>query len=156
MRVPVPYLLGEYAQKEKKHFVGVSWFPWSSGMEFTYFFRPEGKWKTSDIIVEKEPEYRLGYEIDDALLQDGFLKEKGFPIKGRGYVSGFSYVDGEITADVILKDKYFSHIYIACTENGHYKENGKVYVPPSWDTEERMYSIILEKYKNICVESRFV
>lgn len=96
------------------------------------------------------------HEIDDTLLQDGFLKEKGFPIKGRGYVSGFSYVDGEMTVDVILTDKYFAHIYIVCAENGHYKENGKVYVPPSWDTEEKMYSIILEKYKNIRVESRFV
>lgn len=89
------------------------------------------------------------YEIDDSLLCDGFLKEKGFPIKGRGYVNGLSLIDDKLFAEIILTDKYLAHIYVEFNKNGKYEEGGSVVVPPSWDTIEKQYSIIFKEHRNI-------
>lgn len=156
MRVPVPNALGTTAEKNNGSYrlTGVTWFFWSTGTEYTYFYETGKKWSTADIEVVKNPDFSFVHEIDDFLLQDGFLKEKGYPIKGRGYVNGLSVINGKLAADIILTDKYLAHVYAECDETGRYIEDGTVYVPPNWDAEEKRLSIILSLHRNIPVVCR--
>lgn len=153
MNVKVPCKLGSNIVTEKgfKKLTSIFWYRWSDGIEVTYFFANDKKWESSDFICEKEPTYKLGYEIDDDLLVDDFLSDKGYPLKGRGYICGLRMVDKKLFAELILTDKYLAHIYVECDEHGRYVKNGSVYVPPSWDTLEKQYSIILKKHSNIQV-----
>ena len=60
-------------------------------------------------------------------------------------------IDNELYVELILSDKYLAHIYVQCNKTGEYIENGKIYIPPSWDTEEKQKSILLAQYNNIIV-----
>lgn len=153
MVVPLPCRLGDnyITQKGIKKFKHVSWFKWSHGTEYTYFYENPGKWETSYFENYVNPEYDCTCEIKDTLLEDRFLKDRGYPLKGRGYAAGYKMIDGELYVELILTDKYLAHIYVQCNKNGEYVDNGKLYVPPSWDTEEKQKSILLAKYNNIIV-----
>ena len=155
MLIPIPCRLGdsyitEEGVKLLKH---ISWFKWSYGMEYTYFYKDEncGKWETSYFESFINPTYELFCEIKDVLLQDDFLKNRGYPLKGRGYAVGYEIIGGELYVELILSDKYLAHIYVQCNDTGEYMENGKIYVPPSWDTEEKQKSILPAQYKDLTV-----
>lgn len=139
-------------EKGEKVLKGVSWFEWSTGIEFTYYFEREEKWAAVYFFTVKEPDYKLSYDVYDNLLINDSLKNNGFPIKGRGYLSGLRTIHGCLFADIILTDCYLAHVYARCDKNGNYIENGDIYVPPSWDTVERQYSIILKQYSKVKVE----
>jgi hypothetical protein len=153
MIIPIPCKLGDnFITKEGlKILKHVTWFKWSHGMEYTYFYENTGKWETSYFENYVNPEYDCACEIKDILLEDRFLKDRGYPLKGRGYAAGYEIIDGELYVELILTDKYFAHIYVQCNKNGEYVENGKIYVPPSWDTEEKQKSILLAQYNNTFV-----
>lgn len=153
MKLIVPCKLGDERKTLEgiKQFIGVTWFKWSDGMEFTYFYRNSEKWGTAYFETEKSPEYDMSYDICDNLLQDDFLKDKGYPVKGRGYIYGLKMINNELYAELLLTDKYFAHIYVQCDEQGIFREQGKIYVPPSWDTEEKKRSILLSKYSKLDV-----
>lgn len=153
MNIPIPCELGDsiITQKGLKTLYGVTWFKWSDGMEYTYFYEEKKKWISSYFEVIKNPVYDYRCVINDILLKDGFLKDKGYPLKGRGYVSGYKLVNNELYAELILTDKYLAHIYVQCDKCGEYVTNGKIFVPPSWDTEQKQKSILLAQYNDICV-----
>ena len=151
--IPLPCDFGEMliTNDGLRMLVGVSWFTWTDRVTFSYFFSAKDKWSAGSFIDEDNPTYKLQYQIDNTLLLDGFLKDKGYPIKGRGYLSGLSYKNNQIYAELILTDQYFAHIYVQCNNNGAYVPGGDVIVPPSWDTEEKRNSIILKQYAGINV-----
>ena len=154
MEIKAPCKLGEFVDfgEEKRKFSSLIWFQWSDGLEYTYFFDSKGKWTSCTFFCEKNVEYPTQYHIDDSLLINEFLKSKDFPIKGRGFVSGLRAIDDKLYVEIILTDKYLAHIYAECNESGQYIENGTILVPPSWDTREKQYSIIFNKYDNIQVK----
>lgn len=159
MIIPLPCKLGENYITEKgiQRLTAVNWFKWSRGMEYTYFFQELNKnvWSTNHFEAFIEPNFDISCEINDSLIQNGFLKGKGFPIKGRGYAYGYKLISDELFVELILTDKYLAHIYVQCNENGDYVEGGRVIVPPSWDTEEKQKSIILSQYSNTPVYACF-
>lgn len=152
--LPCEFRENVITSKGLKTLIGATWFKWVDGMEFTYFYQSDSKWGNDDFEVVKNAKHKPYYEINDSLIKDGFLKDKGYPIKGRGYICGLRIINDKLYAHIILTDKYLAHIYVECNKNGMYKELGSVFVPPSWDTEEKQKSIILEKYKGI--ESRCI
>lgn len=154
MQIPIPCELGEklVTGKGEEVLKGVAWFKWSDGIEFTYHFERPDKWTAGHLFSVKEPDYELCYEVCDTLLIDGLLRLKGFPIKGKGYLYGLDLIRGCLFANLILTDCYFAHVYAACDKHGNYIDNGDILVPPSWDTVERKYSIILKQYSNVKVE----
>ena len=46
MNIPIPCEFGNYEKCYNKQLllVGASWFKWSRGMEYTYFFSTSDKW----------------------------------------------------------------------------------------------------------------
>lgn len=154
MKIPLPCEFGEsyITAKGIRTLDGVSWFKWFDGMEFTYFFENNKKWLSCDFFTKKLPDYKFCYEVCDTLLADDFLKIKGFPIKGRGFLSGLKTINKKIFAELILTDSYYAHIYAQCDRHGNYIDNGVIFVPPSWDTEQKKYSIILKQYNNVKVD----
>lgn len=153
MRIPIPCKLGDSIMTKKglKILCGVSWFQWTDGIEFTYFYENSEKRGNKYFEYQKNPEYETSILINDSLLQNELLIKKSYPIKGRGYLYGLQKINGNLFAEIILTNVYFSHIYVQCNEDCAYVDGGEVLVPPSWDTKEKQYSIILKKYSNIKV-----
>ena len=85
------------------------------------------------------------FEISNHLLFDGFLKEKGFPVKGRGYATGLCFVNNKLYLDLILSDFSNRHLKIECDRNGNYIENGDIIFPPSADTSEKKEQFLLKR-----------
>ena len=50
MKVPLPCKLGDISEcnGRKLQLKGVSWFKWTKGMEYTYFFHKNDKWHNTD------------------------------------------------------------------------------------------------------------
>ena len=89
-------------KKEGVFLEAVFWYPWSTGMEFTYMFS-NGPYVT----LKADKAGDLPYiSVHDHLTQDGSLAEKGFPLKGKGYIDGFYFRNGKIFADRILTSRY--------------------------------------------------
>lgn len=153
MIIPIPCKLGDnFITKEGlKTLKHVTWFKWSYGTEYTYFYENYRKWETSYFENLMNPTYDYSCEIKDILLKDDFLKDRGYPLKGKGYAVGYNMIDDELYVELILTDKYLAHIYVQCNEIGEYVENGKIYLPPSWDTEEKQKSILLAQYNDTFV-----
>ena len=149
MKVPIPCSFGESAECEGKvlPFVGVSWFKWSSGMEYTYTFLTGHECNKYTFYYSSGDEHSKYITIPDKLLIDGPLKEKEFPFRGRGYAYGIDYINGKMYIDFILTDNYFSHIEAECDERFEYIPNGNIIFPPSWDTEEKKEKALLKSIK---------
>lgn len=149
MQIPIPCEFGNYAECNNKQlpFVGVSWFKWTKGMEYTYFFAKSNKWHTVDFYTTFDKLQPFKYIIPDKLLIDDFIKDKGYPLKGRGYANGIYYKNGKKYIDFIMTDQYWAHIKVQCDRKGEYIPNGDIIFPTAWDTEEKRERIIL-KSKN--------
>lgn len=123
---------------------GVSWFKWSRGMEYTYFFSVNSKWNTSDFYTTFESIQPFEFTIPDKLLIDDFIKYKGYPLKGRGFANGIHYKNGKTYIDFIMTDRYFAHIKVQCDDEGKYIPNGDIIFPTAWDTEEKQERVLLK------------
>ena len=80
----------------------MSWFEWSRGVEYTYFFTTNDYWNSTDFYTTFQCESENQIEIPDFLLKDGFVKDKGFPLKGRGYACGVYFINGNTYIDFIM------------------------------------------------------
>lgn len=146
MKVPIPCKFGEKAicKNRMLPFAGVSWFRWTDGMEYTYFFSTSNFWCEYSFYTTFQNEHKQYFEVPDSFLSDGFIKEKGFPLKGRGYANGVSYKDKKFYIDFIMTSNYMSHIKIQCDEHCVYVDGGDIIFPPSWDTEEKRNRVMLK------------
>lgn len=151
MKVPIPCTFGNYAECNNRQlpFSGVSWFRWSRGMEYTYFFLTSDKWHPIDFYTTFENVQSFEFVVPDELLTDDFIKHKGYPLKGRGYATGVCYQNEKTYIDFIMTDMYLSHIKVQCDGEGKYIPNGDVIFPTSWDSEEKQERAILKSMKFI-------
>ena len=151
MQIPIPCEFGNYAECNNRQlpFSGVSWFKWTEGMEYTYFFDTNDKWDPVDFYTTFDNVQPFNITIPDELLIDDFIKYKGYPLKGRGYAYGIKYSDGKTYIDFIMTDKYLAHIKVQCDKNGEYIPNGDIIFPTAWDTEEKQERVILKSMKFI-------
>lgn len=153
MIVPIPCKFGEIALCEERElpFYGVDWFKWSSGMEYTYFFETGDPWVEASFYVSDGAGLPEHIEVDDVLTTSFELKEKGFPIRGKGYVCGISYENGKRYAHVLSETFYQSHHYVECDEKGYYIPGGDIIFQCNWgqDQIDKILSKkVLQKGKN--------
>lgn len=54
MNIPIPCEFGNYEKCYNKQLllVGASWFKWSRGMEYTYFFSTSDKWRPFQVLCK--------------------------------------------------------------------------------------------------------
>lgn len=153
MDVPIPCDFGFYSLCKNKflEFCGVSWFKWTSGYEYTYFFTTKNEWIRSEFFTSNGKECRKYLDIDDALLVDKAFVEHGYPLKGSGYLIGIKSIDGELYAELILTSHYLTHLKVECDEHGHFITNGKIIFPPtpSCETLEKRKSYLMKKYEHL-------
>lgn len=151
MDIPIPCEFGNYAECNNKQLplVGVNWFKWSEGMEYTYFFSTGDKWHTTDFFTTFESVQPFEFSIPDNLLIDDFIKYKGYPLRGRGFANGICYRNGKTYINFMMTDMYFSHIKVQCDCKGKYIPNGDIIFPAAWDTEEKQGRAILKSMKLI-------
>lgn len=151
MIIPLPCIFGEKAICNGKilPLKGVSWFHWSNGIEYTYFFAENDYWHDTDFYATYDTTQSFQLEISNELLADKFIKEHGFPLKGRGYASGIAFVNDKTYIDFIMTSNYLTHIKVQCDEIGNYVPNGDIIFPPSWDTDDKRDNAILKAYKFI-------
>lgn len=149
MDILIPCRFGEKAFcNGKEYFLsGVSWYKWSRGTEYTYFFSVNDKWHSTDFYTTFESDAENYIKIPDSLLEDGFIKEKGFPLKGKGYATGISFKDEKLYIDFIMTSNYLAHIKVQCDSLCRYIPNGDIIFPPSWDTDEKRDKAILKSAK---------
>lgn len=151
MNIPIPCEFGNYEKCYNKQLplVGVSWFKWSRGMEYTYFFSTSDKWHQTDFYTTFESVQPYKFCISDELLIDDFIKHKGYPLKGRGFATGVYYENEKTYIDFIMTDMYLLHIKVQCDDKGNYVPNGDIIFPTGWDTEEKKKRSILKSMKFI-------
>lgn len=151
MRIPMPCRFGEKADCNGKAllFKGVSWFKWSWGMDYTYFFAIDDKWHETKMYTSRNQDAPFEINIPDSLLIDKPIKEHGYPLKGSGYAHGVYYADEKMYIDFIMTSSYFAHIRAQCNEKFYYVPNGDIIFPPSWDTAEKKEGAILKSYSPI-------
>lgn len=153
MKIPIPYQFGEYGQCDNKllKFTGVSWFHWSTGYEYTYFFATGNRWTGSTFYTSDGKECTEFLDVDEGLLEDKSFAEHGFPLRGTGYVSGIRETDGKLYTNVILTSHYLTHLDVQCDEHGRYPKNGEIIFPPtpSFETTEKRQKVLLKKYAHL-------
>lgn len=151
MKIPIPCNFGEkaYCNGKELPFKEVNWFKWSWGMEYTYFFSTNDYWQPTDFYTTLQCDSKNQIEIPDFLLEDGLVKDKGFPLKGRGYAYGLYYADGKTYIDFIITSNYFAHIKVQCDSAGAYIPNGNIIFPIGWDTDEKIEQAMLKSIKFI-------
>lgn len=148
MRIPLPCKLGDLAdcKGEILQLKGVSWFKWSWGMEYTYYFATNDFWHDTTFYTTSEENQPYDFEIPDKLLLNRSIKEQGFPLRGKGYAFGIDYVKGNLYIDFIITSNFLEHIRVQCDETGSYRLNGDIIFPVNWDTE-RKEKAILKSFK---------
>ena len=151
MKIPLPCKLGDITEcnGRKLQLKGVSWFKWTRGMEYTYFFNKNDKWHNTDFYYTFDENQPCSFEIPDILLKDDFIKEHGYPLKGRGYACGLGYKNGKTYIEFIITSNYLEHIKVQCDENGVFVPGGDIIFPTGWDTEEKKERTVLKSYKFI-------
>lgn len=151
MKIPMPCEFGERAECNGKYLPlkGVTWFKWTKGTEYTYFFEENNKWDNTDFYTTFQREQKNFFEIPDSLFEDTFIKERGYPLKGRGYAYGIFYYNEKTYIDFIISSNYLEHIKVQCDKNGLFVPGGDIIFPASWDTEEKRERAILKSYKFI-------
>lgn len=151
MKIPLPCEFGKTADCNGRllPLEGVTWFRWSRGMEYTYFFTVGNRWNSTDFYATFDPNKTCEFIISDSILENKIIKEHGYPLKGTGYASGIFYKNGKTYMEFIMSSNYFAHIKVQCDKNGLYIPGGDVIWPPSWDTDEKREKVILKSYKFI-------
>lgn len=147
MKIPIPCKFGDKAECEGRllTFVGVSWYEWSWGMNYTYFFSVGNFWHDTTFYSTYEKNQPCAFVIPDRLLIEKAIKEHGYPLKGRGYAFGVNYEDGRTYIDFIITTHYHCHINVQCDEEGDYVPNGDIIFPRAWDDEKRR-DIVLKSF----------
>lgn len=150
MKIPLPCNFGGTAdcKGQKLKLKGVSWFRWSEGMEYTYFFSRDNYWHDTDFYTTFLLEQLYNFYIPDGLLIEKRIKEHGYPLKGSGRACGVYYLNDKTYIDFIMTSNYLAHIRVQCDETGNYVPNGDIIFPTSWD-EEKQERAILKSYKFI-------
>lgn len=150
MRIPLPCRFGESALCNGRSLplMGVEWFEWTKGMEYTYFFRLNDKWHDTDFYTSFQNKQYKFFEIPDSLLKDMLIKEHGYPLKGKGYACGIKYKNSKTYMEFIMSNYYLAHIQVQCDENGMYLPDGEIIFPMSWD-EKKKEKAVLKAYKSI-------
>lgn len=140
MRIPLPCKPGK--EHNGSILSGVMWYQWSHGIEYTYFFK-QNSFNTDFYTTYEtnQPEYM---DIPDALLEDTFIKSRGYPLKGRGYAMGLKFHNGKIFMEFIITSSYLEHIFVEYDASGNYVKNGEILFPVNWDTEEKQQRILLK------------
>lgn len=156
MQIPIPCCFGDTAICEGKllPFIGVTWFEWTRGMEYTYFFRTKDKWHNTNFYTTFRDKQQGFFEIPDNLLADASIKDRGYPLKGRGYAYGVWYKDNKNYVEFIMTSNYFAHIKIQCDKKGVFVPGGDILFPPSWDTEKKERAILKSYLPELCVGER--
>ena len=149
MKIPLPCNFGEVANCNglKLPLCGVSWFKWSAGMEYTYYFSFPDYWHDTRFYTTFETKQPCKFIISDELLFDKRIKEHGYPLKGRGHAFGVKYIERKTYIEFIMTSNYMTHIKVQCNDKGQYVPNGDIIFPPSWDTEEKQEKVILKSYR---------
>lgn len=147
MNIPLPCRFGDYAEchNRKLPFIGVSWFEWEKGMEYTYFFQTSNEWQPVDFYTTFKKVQPYEFSISDNLLTDGSIKDKGYPLKGKGYVNGIRYESGKMYAEFIITSNYFEHIKVQCNNEGIYLPEGDIIFPIGWDEEKKSRAVFKSK-----------
>lgn len=146
VKIPLPCNFGNIANCEGKQLplIGVSWFRWGRGMEYTYFFSVDNPWNDSRFYTTYLTEQPYSFYIPDGLLTEKKIQEHGYPLKGTGYAFGVFYINSKTYIDFIMTSNYFAHINVQCDGAGHYVPGGDIIFPPSWDTEEKQERVLLK------------
>lgn len=150
MRIPLPCAFGQTADCEGKSLplVGVSWFCWSRGMEYNYFFkRNMDVFCNTDFYATFETSQPCGFDIPDTLLMDMPIKEHGYPLRGKGHACGIAYVNGKTYMEFIIISNYYEHIRAECDADGRYVPGGNIIFPTGWD-EEKKERAVLKSFMN--------
>lgn len=150
MKVPVPCRLGETVPEYNMVLAGTGWFKWTYGWEFTEIYNAGGQWDPYHIKSKMNKEYTEYYEIKEHLINGGSLEELGYPLKGTGCMSGLSWRNGKLYADIILSDFFLVHLLVSCNEDGTY-DGGDILFPPtpSFETAEKRKRFLLKEYKHL-------
>lgn len=151
MKIPIPCNFGDFSDCKGRllRLIGVSWFRWSHGMEYTYFFAVNDYWHDTSFYTTYKSEQPYYFEIPNDLLIDRYIKDHGYPLKGSGYACGVNYRDGKMYIDFLMTSNYFAHINVQCDNKGIYVPGGDIIFPKSWDTEEKKDSAVLKGYKTV-------
>jgi hypothetical protein len=138
MKLPLPCRFGEKAlcEGEILTLIGADWFKWTQGIEYTYFFEFSSFWHDVKFYTTYQKEQPCYFEIPDKLLVDGPIKDKGYPLKGKGYTDGIRYKNGKTYVDFIMTSNYFMHIKVECDNKGLYQKQGNIIYPFNWDEEK--------------------
>lgn len=149
MRIPLPCKMGNFAECNGKllPLCKVSWFHWTWGMEYTYFFARNDFWHGIDFYTTFDLQQPYEFIIPDSLLVDKLIKEHGYPLKGRGYAVGIKCRNEKIYMDFLMTSMYFAHIAVQCDDSGKYVSGGDIIFPLSWDTEEKRNSAVLKGFR---------
>ena len=148
MKIPIPCKFGEKALCNGKRLVfkGVSWYKWSSGMEYTYYFETGNRWNPTSFYVSKGENFSEYNEVDDQLTSVFDFKEKNFPFRGKGYVDGICLINGQRYACVVSETFYWSHHKVQCDERGFYIQDGNILFQRNWN-ENQKDGILLKRAK---------
>ena len=157
MKIPIPCEFGNMAECNRRilPFYGVEWFKWTRGMEYTYFFMTNCKWNSNDFYTSSEETQPYEFTIPDILLVDDFIKDKGYPLKGRGYASGVFFLNEKTYVNFILTDQYLSHIRVQCDGKGEYVPNGDIIFPTGWDKEKQTRMCLKSYLQGKASEQKF-
>lgn len=82
-------------------------------------------------------------EVDNAVLSPFVLREKGFPLRGEGYVEGFRFKDGKTYVHILCETFYCSHHCVESDEKGHCVPGGDIIFQANWS--EKQIDDILSK-----------
>ena len=148
MKIPIPCKFGEKALCNGKRLVfkGVSWYKWSSGMEYTYYFETGNRWNPTSFYVSKGENFSEYNEVDDQLTSVFDFKEKNFPFRGKGYVDGICLINGQRYDCVVSETFYWSHHKVQCDERGFYIQDGNILFQRNWN-ENQKDGILLKRAK---------
>lgn len=149
MIIPLPCEFGNVAECNGMMLPlnGVFWFEWTSGIEYTYFFSKNDFWHETSFYTTFRNEQPCKFEMPDTLTKDTYIKDHGYPLKGRGYACGVHYKEGKTYIEFIMTSHYYAHIKVQCNDRGIYVPNGNIIFPPSWDTEEKKDAVVSKDYK---------
>lgn len=147
MKIPLICPFGEYTECNKRSLplMGVTWFKWSWGMDYTYFFPTNETWNSCDFISSYETERPYHITIPDELLSDTFIKDRGFPLRGKGYANGVYYINGQYYINFLMTGNYYEHIKVQCDEKSIYIPGGNIIFPTGWD-DEKKEKAVLKRY----------
>lgn len=148
MKIPLPCNFWEKADCNGRELPlkGVSWFKWTKGTEYTYFFETSSDWNPTDFYTTFQDKQPCFMEIPNVLVTDGYIKNKGYPLKGSGYANGIMKIKGNLYINFIMTSRFLLNIKVQCNNNGIYIPGGDIIFPPSYDTEEKRKNALLKSY----------